>query len=56
VLTVVGRAPHLAGASSLAYERVADVELEGAQVRDDIAARELASDLGDRAQLGHQAR
>ena len=56
VLTVVGRAPDLAGASSLAYERVAELELEGAQVRDDIAARELASDLGDRAQLGHQAR
>jgi phosphoribosylamine--glycine ligase len=56
VVTVVGRGGDLATARSLAYERVARVELEGAQVRDDIAARELASDLRDGAQLGHQAR
>ena len=55
VVTVVGRGSDLPGARSVAYERVADVELAGAQVRDDIAARELASDLGDRAELGHQS-
>ncbi|MDQ2673657.1 MAG: phosphoribosylamine--glycine ligase, partial [Chloroflexota bacterium] len=57
VLTVVGRAAGLADARAAAYERVAQIELEGAQIRDDIAARELsaASDLGDGARLGHQA-
>jgi phosphoribosylamine--glycine ligase len=57
VLTVVGRGHDLAAARTAAYERVAQVELEGAQIREDIAARELpaASDPGDRAQLGHQA-
>jgi phosphoribosylamine--glycine ligase len=56
VVTVVGRGSDLASARAVAYERVADVQLEGAQLRDDIASRELASDLGDRAELGHQAR
>ena len=57
VVTVVGRGSDLDGARSAAYERLADVDLGGAQARDDIAARELApSDLGDRAELGHQAR
>jgi phosphoribosylamine---glycine ligase len=57
VLTVVGRGHDLAEARAAAYERVAQVELEGAHLRDDIGARELqeASDLGDRAQLGPQA-
>jgi phosphoribosylamine--glycine ligase len=51
VLTVVGRGHDLAEARAAAYDRVAQVDLEGAQIRDDIAARELpaASDLGDRA-------
>ena len=57
VVTVVGRGADLAAARSAAYERVALVDLEGAQIRDDIAARELvASDFGDRAELGHQSR
>jgi phosphoribosylamine--glycine ligase len=56
VITVVGRGPDLASARSAAYGRVVEVELEGAHVRDDIAAREVASDVGDGAKLGHQAR
>lgn len=38
VLTVVGRGVDLAAARAAAYRRLSDVELEGAQVRDDIAA------------------
>jgi phosphoribosylamine---glycine ligase len=57
VLTVVGRGEDLGHARARAYERLADIELEGAQVREDIAARELAppSDLGDGSQLRDQA-
>jgi phosphoribosylamine--glycine ligase len=57
VLTVVGRGQDLADARAAAYERVAQIELEGAQVRDDIAARELSagSDRGNRTELGDQA-
>ncbi len=57
VVTVVGRGPDLAEARAAAYERLAEIDLDGAQVRDDIAERELvASDVGDRAQLGSEAR
>jgi phosphoribosylamine---glycine ligase len=54
VVTVVGRGPDLAGARDAAYRGMAAVSLEGAQVRSDVAVREL--DLRDRAQLGHEAR
>jgi phosphoribosylamine---glycine ligase len=54
IVTIVGRGPHLAEAREAAYRGVAAVSLEGAQVRSDVAAREL--DLRDRAQLGNEAR
>ncbi len=53
LVTLVGRGPDLGGARRAAYGAVAGVELEGAQWRTDIAAREL--ELGDGAQLDHQA-
>jgi phosphoribosylamine--glycine ligase len=42
VVTVVGRGADLAAAREAAYRGVSGVELEGAQLRRDIAARELA--------------
>jgi phosphoribosylamine--glycine ligase len=41
VLTVVGRGEDLATARTAAYGGVSEVGLDGAQIRDDIAAREL---------------
>ncbi len=55
VLTVVGRGADLALAREAAYRGVAGVELDGAHWRTDVAARELVLDVGDRAQLDHQA-
>jgi phosphoribosylamine--glycine ligase len=43
VVTIVGRGADLATAREAAYRRVADVSLEGAQLRSDIAAREVAT-------------
>jgi phosphoribosylamine---glycine ligase len=42
VVTVVGRGIDLAAARDAAYRGLADVELDGAQARTDIAQRELA--------------
>jgi phosphoribosylamine--glycine ligase len=53
VVTVVGRGADLAAAREAAYGGVARVSLEGAQVRTDVAAREL--DGRDRAQLRDEA-
>ncbi len=41
VVTMVGRGPTMAAARDAAYRGVAAVELEGAQFRSDVAAREL---------------
>ncbi len=41
VVTLVGRGPDIAAARDAAYRGVAEISLEGAQVRSDIAAREL---------------
>jgi phosphoribosylamine--glycine ligase len=46
VLTVVGRGADLAIAREAAYARLAEITLDGAQVRDDIAARELTTSAG----------
>lgn len=54
VVTVVGRGPTLAAARKAAYRGVADVKLEGAQHRSDIAMREL--DVGDGTELRDEAR
>jgi phosphoribosylamine---glycine ligase len=57
VVTFVGRGPSLADAREAAYAGVDASDLERAQVRSDIAARELeALHVGDRAQLGDEAR
>jgi phosphoribosylamine--glycine ligase len=56
VVTVVGRGRTIDAASAAAYRGVAEVELDGGRYRTDVAARELASDVGDRAQLGDEAR
>lgn len=53
VVTFVGHGETLAAAREAAYGGVAGVELEGAQHRSDIAARELQ--VGDRAELRDQA-
>ena len=56
VLTVVGRGADLAAARETAYRGIAEVALEGSQVRTDIADRELVGlERGDRADLGDQA-
>ena len=54
VLTVVGCGDDLAAARETAYRGIADVVLDGAQIRADIAAREL--DVLDRKDLDRQAR
>ena len=54
VLTVVGRGPDLAAARAAAYGAVSGVGLDGAQIRDDIAVREL--DVLDRDDLNREAR
>jgi phosphoribosylamine--glycine ligase len=43
VITFVGRGADLAGAREAAYRGVAEVELEGGQLRTDIAAREVSA-------------
>ena len=53
VATLVGRGATLAAARDAAYRGVAEIELEGAQVRRDIAAREL--DARDRTDLRNEA-
>jgi phosphoribosylamine--glycine ligase len=54
VVTMVGRGATFEAARDAAYRGVAGVALEGGAYRTDIAGREL--DLGDRSQLGDQAR
>ena len=54
VVTMVGRGDSLAAARDAAYVGVANVGLEGAQLRSDIALREL--EVGERPELSHQAR
>jgi phosphoribosylamine-glycine ligase len=54
VLTVVGRGADLAAARMAAYGAVSGVGLDGAQIRDDIAVREL--DVLDRDDLDREAR
>jgi len=54
VVTMVGLGDSLATARDAAYRGVANVGLEGAQYRSDIALREL--EVGDRPELSHQAR
>ena len=54
VVTMVGRGPSLAAARDAAYGAVDRVALDGGQYRADVAERELH--VGDRAQLGHEAR
>ena len=44
VVTVVGRGPDLAAAHAAAYRGASGVSLEGAQVRSDVAARELSAE------------
>lgn len=57
VLTVVGRGADLATARDAAYTRVAEISLGGAQVREDIAARELTTSAGGADQdLDHRPR
>lgn len=53
VVTVVGRGSDFAAARDAAYRRVDAVELDGAQYRTDIAAREL--EVTDGPELGRQA-
>jgi phosphoribosylamine--glycine ligase len=53
VVTIVGRGSDLAAARDAAYRGVGAVDLDGAQHRTDIAAREL--EVTDGAELGRQA-